>query len=660
MGVVYEAIQLSLKRRVALKVLPSGTIPEERDIERFRREAQAAARLDHPNIVPIYAQGEERGTYYYAMKLVRGQSVDKVIREVRSQWKALQSPGRSTALTREYVRTAARLAMEAAQALEYAHSQGVIHRDIKPHNLILTPEGHPMITDFGLARFLGASRMTMSGEMMGTPAYMSPEQVRAQKEAIDHRTDIYSLGVTLYEMLALDIPFRGETREAVLRQILMEDPTPLRELNPGIPKDLETICHKAMEKDPDLRYQTAELFAHDLYCFLEGPPITSRPVGPLRRLYRRAKRRRALTGALCAAVAGVLLALAVAVHFGIQSYRTSRREPGAQRQAEQERGRTETERQTKEAETAARLEGQRPNFFADARLVATLTGHGNSVLSVAFSPDGKMLASGSARIKLWDVATQRELRTLAGRGVVAFSPDGRILASGSGDKAIQLWDVATGGPLRTLRGHDSPVYSVAFSPDGRTLASGSHDKTIRLWNVATGRELRTQDGHAGQVFSVAFSPDGETLASGGEDGTVRLWGVATGRALRTLTGHTSLVYSVTFGPDGRTLASGSFDKTINLWDVGTGRELRTLAGHARLVWSAAFSPDGKILASGSEDDTIKLWRVATGRQLCTLAGHRDGVSSVAFSPDGKTLASGGADQIIKLWDVVTGPSSSAR
>ncbi|MCK4298859.1 MAG: serine/threonine protein kinase, partial [Planctomycetes bacterium] len=187
MGVVYEATQLSLNRKVALKVLPPGTTPEQRDIQRFQREAQAAASLDHPNIVPIYAQGEEEGTHYYAMRLVQGRPLNEVIRETREKWEASRPGGGRTTLSQKYFRTAARLIMEVAEALEYAHSEGVIHRDIKPHNLILTPDGHLMITDFGLARFLSAPGITISGEMMGTPAYMSPEQVRAEQQVIDHR-----------------------------------------------------------------------------------------------------------------------------------------------------------------------------------------------------------------------------------------------------------------------------------------------------------------------------------------------------------------------------------------------------------------------------------------------------------------------------------------
>ena len=300
-----------------------------------------------------------------------------------------------------------------------------------------------------------------------------------------------------------------------------------------------------------------------------------------------------------------------------------------------------------------------PNTFAQYFPYTTLTEHRGNVYSVAFSPDGKTLASGSAdnTIRLWNAATGDPLKTLTEhRGTVysvAFSPDGKTLASGSYDDTIRLWNAATGDPLKTLTEHRDTVLSVAFSPDGKTLASGSADNTIRLWNAATGDPLKTLTEHRRDVTSVAFSPDGKTLASGNYDDTIRLWNAATGDPLKTLTEHRDTVLSVAFSPDGKTLASGSADNTIRLWNAATGDPLKTLTEHKRDVTSVAFSPDGKTLASGNYDDTIRLWNAATGDLLQTLTEHRGTVYSVAFSPDGKTLASGSADNTIRLWSIPT-------
>ena len=288
----------------------------------------------------------------------------------------------------------------------------------------------------------------------------------------------------------------------------------------------------------------------------------------------------------------------------------------------------------------------------------TLKGHSSYVLSVAFSPDSKRLASASwdKSIKLWDTVTGTELLTLKGhsRGVysVAFSPDGKRLASGSDDATIKLWDTATGTELLTLKGHSSVVHSVAFSPDGKSLASGSWDKTVKLWDTVTGKELLTLKGHSKAVGSVAFSPGGKRLASGSGDKTIKLWDTLTGKELLAIAGHSPWVNSLAFSPDGKCLASGRDDKTVEFWDAATGKEVLTLKGHSQLARSVAFSPDGKRLASGSGDKTIRLWDTVTGKELLTFKGHSSVVNSVAFSPDDKCLASGSQDKTVKIWDAL--------
>ena len=294
----------------------------------------------------------------------------------------------TTDLGRHYYEETARLVAEVADALGYAHQQGVIHRDVKPHNIIVGENGRPMVTDFGLARFLDQPAMTMSGEMMGTPVYMSPEQVAAQRVGIDQRTDIYSLGVTLYEMLTLRPPFEGGTREALLRQILMKDPVRLRRVSPRVPRDLETICLKAMEKDPDRRYQRAGEMAHDLRAFLEGYPIAARPVGASGRLWRRAMRRKTLTAAIAVAV----VALVAGGLLGVEALRVGRRAEDAEALAEREGDRADAESRRADQVAAEKLEEHRQSLFAEAGSLTAAGEYGQARGPSAGEPGGRAAA----------------------------------------------------------------------------------------------------------------------------------------------------------------------------------------------------------------------------------------------------------------------------
>jgi tetratricopeptide (TPR) repeat protein len=326
MGVVYEARQVSLNRKVALKVLSGGLGLTPQAVQRFRREAEAAARLHHTNIVPVYATGEEQGAHFYAMELIDGPSLDHVIRQLRQPGSVapanldITAPyvgngagaGPAAGLSSSalgsgsgYFDTAARMVAEVADALDYAHKEGVIHRDIKPSNLLLSPAGRLSVNDFGLARVLEQPGLTTTGEFVGTPLYMSPEQITAGRAPLDHRTDIYSLGATLYELLTLQPPFTGERRDQVIAQIIHKEPAPPRQVNKRVPRDLETICLKAMDKDPDRRYQTGKDLADDLRRYVNRFAIAARRAGTLTRAKKWVKRHAgaaALIGCLFVAV----------------------------------------------------------------------------------------------------------------------------------------------------------------------------------------------------------------------------------------------------------------------------------------------------------------------------------------------------------------------
>lgn len=314
-----------------------------------------------------------------------------------------------------------------------------------------------------------------------------------------------------------------------------------------------------------------------------------------------------------------------------------------------------------------------PLLAEERGLRASLQEDSGYVYALAFSPDGKTLASGSdvATVQLWDAASGKKTGTFQGYGksrvhALAFNPDGKTLASGSGDGTIRLWDLATGKITASLEGHAGALSSLSFSADGKILASGSthggtSDKTLHLWDVASAKSNPILGEHAHPVMCLALMPDGTTLAVGSQGNSIKLWNLTSGRNTARLQGQTEadVVWSVAISPDGKTLASGGSDRTVRLWELATGKERAILRGHGWTVWQVAFSPDGRILASASGDKTIRLWDLASTKSIATLKGHTEAISSVSFSPDGKTLASGSYDRTIKLWDVPSAKQAEA-
>ena len=691
MGVVYKARQMSLNRPVALKMILAGQLASENDVKRFYSEAEAAATLDHPNIVPIFEVGQHEGQHYFAMGYIDGPSLAA----------KLDAAGWPTS-------EAARLVRQIADAIQYAHARGVIHRDLKPQNVLLGADGVPRITDFGLAkRSEDASNLTTTGQILGTPSYMSPEQAAGKTREIGPLTDVYSLGAILYALLTGRPPFEGPDVISTISRVIFEEPTSPRRHNPQVDQDLETITLKCLAKDPAERYSSARELADDLDRFLRDEPIRARPVGSMETAWRWC-RRKPLVASLVSVISLLLLIGAVGgTTLAVISNRNARRADQnaslaseetvkariAQSNAEEEQRRADTnaaqaERRRLEAESArntaeaekhkaetarheadessrqAKAEADRANWLLYAREIGDAE-HEWEVGDVAAA--WRHLNSSRRDLRGWeyhylDTLFNQNQKTINGHAYpvtsVAFSPDGKRITSGCLDGTVKVWSASSGHEAIALAGHNGAVNSVAFSPDGQRIASGSEDRTVKVWDATSGVLFLTLKGHTNGVSSVAFSTDSKRIASGSQDKTVKVWDASSGQQTLTLNGHTGIVSGVAFSPDGKRIASASQDDTLKVWDARTGRETLTLIGHANGLYGVAFSPDGTRVASGAER-TVKVWDTTSGEVSLTLRGHNGYVFSVAFSRDGKRIVSGSLDTTVKVWDARSGHETLA-
>jgi serine/threonine protein kinase/WD40 repeat protein/lipoprotein NlpI len=745
MGVVYEAVQESLGRHVALKILPFHKLINPTHLERFRREARAAARLHHTNIVPVFGVGEHEGVHYFAMQFIQGQGLDLVLKELKrlrgqkasgltegaggsadvtaslvqglltgrfapplpageepapldqpaqglpepmavlpacsshvSGTTALGTSSRSGLAAQtewHYFRGVARLGVQVAEALEYAHRQGILHRDIKPSNLLLDPQGTVWVTDFGLAKTEGTDELTSPGDIVGTLRYMAPERFRGQSEP---RSDVYSLGLTLYELLTLRPAFAESDRAQMIERVLHEKPAPPRKLDRHIPRDLETVVLKAMAKEPSDRYVSAEALAEDLRRFLADRPIHARRASVAERSWRWC-RRNPVIATLGASVLVLLGGLALGWWVASLLHderdialgnldRARRAEDQWHQEQRRALGLLDQVQQAEQAKTRQ----LRDSFVDQARAIRLSPVGGRRFDSLATLD--KALAVGRslprddrhilqlrsemlASLALTDLRLGIPWDCPADTAMLAWSRDFQRYVRSDGKGNLSIRRVDGDREVTRLDGPGKPAWTLLFSPNDRLLAARYEDGSTRVWDWEH-KKVRISTPALNGYGLLDFSADSKLVALGDEGGSISVFEVATGKRRRLAGG--GRLHSLAFHPRGRELAASYLTPTqaVRVYNLNTG-QFRTVP-HPNMVRGLAWDASGKLLATACGDNKVYVWDMAAGLRIATLEGHLAAPIQVAFDRRGDLLASAGWDGMVHLWNPLTGKQLASR
>ena len=744
MGVIQNVWDRELRRSIAMKVIleddaagGSADSTFERRLARFLEEAQVTGQLEHPGVVPVHELGlDAQGRAFFTMQRVRGRDLKEVfelVRNAREDWSVTRALG---------------VLLRVCEAMAFAHEKGVVHRDLKPANIMVGRFGETYVMDWGLAKVLGredsrdvrprvpaesaeapsivrtdraelepsaSSVVTLDGDILGTPCYMSPEQAKGRLEDIGPRTDIYSVGCMLYHLLTGQMPYVAAGEKAspveVLRGLIEGPPTPVAQLAKDVPAELVAICEKAMERQVAERYETMLEMASDLRAFLENRVVSAYRTGAVQEFRKWIERNRAIAATAAAAIVLTIAGLGSAAWIQVSANRDLEQANVDIARARDEA--VENKRNAERLSYAANLaanqasltfyhaedarrrldacaedlrgwEWHRCQQLADSSLVA-IEVEGSTARAVAFHPGGgRVIAScDDGKLREYDAGTGALLGEYIGHekpvNSVAYDATGSRLASASGDRTVRIWDTGSRATTLVLTGHKGPVASVAWHPDGERLASSTWEKIVRIWDARTGEEIAELEGHKSSINGCRFSADGALLITASSDRSVRTWDVANGEPLATFRGSDLSIASADISPNAIWIAAGANRNSlrdeeeldpqtlaVRVWRNGSDADPALLIGHEGGVTAVAFAPTGERLASASVDRSVRLWDLLAGTET-VLLGHSKEVTSLAWDPSGKRIATASRDGSVRIWaadgiaqDVYSGHLAAVR